>query len=44
MASSLALKETITGTDALDINKLYDVNGRVAVGESRTGRPVANSQ
>jgi hypothetical protein len=33
MASSLSLQQSIAGTDALDVSKLYDISGRVAVGE-----------
>jgi NAD(P)-dependent dehydrogenase (short-subunit alcohol dehydrogenase family) len=31
MASSLSLQQSIAGTDALDVSKLYDISGRVAV-------------
>lgn len=32
--SSLSLQQSVTGTDALDVGKLYSVEGRVAVGKS----------
>lgn len=33
MASSHSLQQSVAGTDALDVCNLYNVSGRVAVGE-----------
>jgi len=32
MSSATTLHESISGTDALDVDKLYSVDGRVAIG------------